>query len=183
MSITDNYNSSFILYKFDVTNVYKFLQLIWDQVKPYRHCFLLTKPSGEPSKRAACRSATVYVESAPDPRQVTHSWLLTNHGAEERRAHVCLFVREQRMWHACPSQMIGIPGETPLQKCIPSAADAVVSLMITALIKYWRFDEDPSPQEPSHKHKEVTVHMFRPLKGCQDFCLNYLWYVWQYLKG
>ncbi len=109
-------------------------------------------------------------------------WLLTNHGAEERRAHVCLFVREQRMWHACPSQMIGIPGETPLQKCIPSAADAVVSLMITALIKYWRFDEDPSPQEPSHKHKEVTVHMFRPLKGCQDFCLNYLWYVWQYLK-
>lgn len=83
---------------------------------------------------------------------------------------MCLFVREQRMWHACPSQMIGIPGETPLQKCIPSAIEAVESLVTTALIKHGPFDEELSPQEQPHKHNEVTVHMFSPLKSCQDFC-------------
>lgn len=45
-----------------------------------------------------------------------------------------------------------------------------MSLVTTALIKHGAFDEELRPQEQPHKHNEVTVHMFRPLKSCQDFC-------------
>lgn len=75
-----------------------------------------------------------------------------------RAAHVaCLPLTDDRHPRGDPPP--------PLQKHIPSAAEAVVSLVTTALIKNGPFDEELSPQDQPHKHNAVTGHMFTPLKS------------------